>query len=300
MTNTLSGLDFRREDIGSFLLVESLRANPEECAVSFVDIEGGLLGQIGQEGSSQRYIGPLLSFAQPLDDGAFLLGAGARIGLSLTKGVVQWTPKLLPPAQRFNDATVDMLGRLVVGTLNLSPDSGNEDNRLFVLENDGTLVTIRRNVGLSNGIAVEPKSGDLFHVDTRASTIHRIPLNRDSGAYGAPDLFHTFQPNENPDGVVLLESGELLVALWGNGSIVTLDAQGREIDRAPVPPVFPTSVCICNSCGELWLGSASQPRESLDIPFSPGSLWRSTTHLRQAPSHHWNSVPLENVKLGKH
>lgn len=299
MTSTLRGLDFRREDIGNFLLVESVRANPEECSVSFVDIEGGLLGQIGREGNSQRRIAPLLSFAEPLGAGAFLVGAGARIGLCLNESVVHWTPNLLPPAQRFNDATIDMLGRLVVGTLYLNPDLGNDDNSLFVLENDGTLVTIRRNVGLSNGIAVEPKSGDLFHVDTRASTIHRIPLNRDSGAYGAPYLVHTFQPNEHPDGLVLLESGELLVALWGSGSLVALDAEGREIDRIPVPSVFPTSVCICNSSGELWLGSASQPRESLDVPFSPGSLWRSKTHLRQASSHSWNSVTLENVKLGR-
>ena len=299
MISILQSLKFHRVEVGDFMLVESVRTKRDTCVLSFVDIDAGTLGQLGESGFKQESIAPMLGFAEPLDNGIFLVGAGGRLGISVSGVSTHWTEPLLAEGQRFNDATIDCMGRLIVGTLSLREDTSSLDNCLFVLEKDGTLTAIRNQVGLSNGIAVDPHSGDLFHADTLRSTIHRIPLNQDSGSYGQAEMVHSFAANENPDGLILLQSGELLVALWGSGVLVAIDVNLGEVERSVVPPSFPTSVCICNRCGDLWLGSASEPRGSENLVKAPGALWKSSTAMRQFPAYDWDPVPIEIIRLGK-
>ena len=298
MTGPTAGVDFQRVDIGDFLLVESLRAKPWECSVSFVDIEAGLLGKADEVGCELRPVAPMLGFAEPAGTDGFVLGAGQKLGFVSPNADAQWSQAVLPSHQRFNDATIDSLGRLVVGSLSLAPIGADSENQLFVLENDGTLNVIRDAVGLSNGIAVEPLTGDLFHVDTVRATIHRMSLDSASGRYGGPELVHKFGPSENPDGLILLESGELVVALWGHGALAVIDPSRGEVERLSVPPSFPTSVCICNTCGELWMGSASQPRDFGPMASLPGAVWKSTTTMRQVPSYSWEPLDIKNIELG--
>jgi|GEM_PF-1993175 len=298
MSRVLSDLDFRKIEIEDLLLVESVRVHAKSSVISFVDIDSGALWQMTSHGFQKQQVAPELGFAEPLGSDAFLVGAGRRLGLVAPGSDTIWSPPLLPRGQRFNDATIDSLGRLIVGTLTVDPDQSRLDNRLFVLESDGTLASIRREVGLSNGIAVEPQSGDLFHVDTTSSTIHRIPLDPKSAEYGDPELMHQFANGESPDGLLMLETGELLVALWGSAALATLDITRGEIERVSVPPLFPTSVCICNRAGELILGSASQPRDSMRANAAPGALWKSTIELSQVPYFAWNPVPLRAISLG--
>ena len=256
--------------MASLSLVESLRAHPVDCSLSFVDIEGGLLGEVKQSAFSARALAAQLSLAEPYGGGSFLVAAGDRLGVVTSDGSESWTSGLIPKGQRFNDGTVDSLGRLVVGSMSLRYDEKSTENRLFLLNPGGELTTIREDVGLSNGLGVEPESGDLFHVDTLASTIHRIPLLPKSGDYGIAEVFHQFASDESPDGIVVLESGEILVALWGHSALALIGKNGDEIGRVDVPPMFPTSICICNDCGILWMGSASQPREGADARILPG------------------------------
>ena len=291
----LGNLDFQRLDIASLSLVESLRAHPADCSVSFVDIEGGLLGGVKQSAFSARALAAQLSLAEPYGDGSFLVAAGDRLGVVTSDGSESWTSGLIRRGQRFNDGTVDSLGRLVVGSMSLRYDEKSTENSLFVLNPAGELTTIREEVGLSNGLGVEPESGDLFHVDTLASTIHRIPLISESGAYGPAEVFHQFASEESPDGIVVLESGEILVALWGHSALALIGKNGDEIGRVDVPPMFPTSICICNDCGILWMGSASEPREGADARILPGGVWSTPTAMRQTPSRSWRPVNMNLV-----
>lgn len=290
----LGSLDFQRLDIASLSLVESLRANPVNCSVSFVDIEGGLLGTLGKSKLSVRSMAPQLSLAEPCGDKGFLVAAGDRLGFVTSGGEESWTRRLIPENQRFNDGTVDSLGRLVVGTMSLSHEEKSAQSGLFLLNPDGELTALREGVGLSNGLGVEPDSGDLFHVDTLASTIHRIPFEAKSGDYGTAELFHQFAKGESPDGIVVLETGEILVAMWGQGAIALIGKNGDEIGRVDVPPMFPTSICICNGCGKIWMGSASEPREGADARILPGSVWSTLSGMRQTRNHSWRTV---NMKL---
>lgn len=295
----LGDLDFQKIDAPDLLLVESVRVHHQTDNVSFVDIESGTLWQLKNDELKQERIAPMLSFAEPWGHRQFLVGAGQRLGVSVAGAGVSWTEPLLPVEYRFNDACIDSLGRLVVGTLSLDPARSSSENYLFVLESDGKLSPIRRNVGLSNGIAVDPVSGDLLHADTSAHSIHRIPLDNKSGDYGEPELVHRFENGENPDGLIMLETGELLVALWGSAGLAAVDINHGEVDRIAVPPIFPTSVCIGKQSSELFLGSASQPRHSVGEGFAPGALWRSATEFCQVPSFGWNPVPLSTVALGE-
>jgi sugar lactone lactonase YvrE len=218
------------------------------------------------------------------------------LGVVDSDGNESWTSGLISEGQRFNDGTVDSLGRLVVGSMSLQLDDKSAENRLYLLNAKGELTTIREKVGLSNGLGVEPESGDLFHVDTLASTIHRIPLMSKSGGYGIAEVFHQFALDESPDGIVVLDSGEILVALWGQSALALIGTNGDEIGRVEVPPMFPTSLCICNDCGTLWMGSASQPREGANARILQGRVWSTPTAMRQTPNHSWRPVNMNLVR----
>jgi len=297
MSSYLQQLEFDRFVEGDFGLVESLRCREGECHVSFVDIERGVLGQTRPRGIYTRDVAPMVAFAQSIGEHGFLFAAGRRIGFSPSEEVSHWSEPLLPESKRFNDGAVDSAGRLVIGTLSLDSDGSSLENQLLLLDSDQCMYPIRQKIGLSNGIAVSPDNGDLFHVDTYNSTIHRIPLDSVSGEYREPEMFHRFKQEENPDGLLLLETGDLLVALWGDGTLVRIDSGGQELERVRVPPTFPTSVCICNTCGELWLGNAAQPRgKGLQTVLS-GGVWRAHTLMRQVPQLEWRQMQVEGIQL---
>lgn len=286
--------DFHNElSIGSGL-AESVRLNPVTNLLSCVDIESGELYIRDSSGFRAVFVASYLSFAQERANGDFVLAAHRSYGLLSDGANAQWSRALISPERRFNDGTIDSAGRLVLGTMNL----GESDlrNSLLIIDSSGTPHEISGDLGLSNGIGVDPESGDLIHVDTLRSVVYRRRFRPATGDYGEPEVFHQFLNGEQPDGILVTEVGEILVALWGSAEVVAIDASGDESTRFRVSPTYATSLAISNKDARLYVGGASTPRVGHNETAAPGGIWSHPTEFRSAPSFEWE--PSQNLLDG--
>lgn len=277
-------------------LVESVRFRHDSGEISWVDIENGTLSWLekpARNTEKRLHLKPQLSFAEPLKDLSYVFAAGTRIGVADRQGVVGISAPLLSPGRRFNDGVIDSLGRLVLGSMNIG--ESDTKNVLLVLENSGEITVLDSDLGLSNGLAVVPESGDLFSVDTLRRVVYRRSLDHKSSKYGPRHVFTSFKPGENPDGIAYSLTGHLVVALWGGSVVVILDNEGFEIQRILVPPVFVTSVCIHPGTGALVVGGASQPRGSVEVSPESGGVWWADSRLEGYPGSTW--LPPEEGRL---
>jgi gluconolactonase len=114
-----------------------------------------------------------------------------------------------------------------------------------------------------NGLGFDPDGSKLLVTATLSSQL----LSYDAGAYGAPDLVHTFV-NGWPDGMAVSARGDYWVALTGADRIDIVDAAGRRIGQVGLPAgSLPTNICIGGEgCDELFV-TAAQSQALLRIRF---------------------------------
>lgn len=268
-------------------LAESVRLNPVTNRLSCVDIESGELYIRDSSGFRGSFVAPYLSFAQERSNGDFVLAAHRSYGLLSDGANVQWSRALISPERRFNDGTIDSVGRLVLGTMNL----GESDlrNSLLIIDSSGTPHEISGDLGLSNGIGIDPKTGDLIHVDTLRSVVYRRRFRAATKDYGDPEVFHQFLNGEQPDGILVTEEGQILVALWGSAEVVVIDPSGNESTRFRVPPTYATSLAISNRDARLYVAGASTPRVSHNETAAPGGIWSCPTKFQSAQTFEWSA-----------
>lgn len=143
----------------------------------------------------------------PADDGGMLVVESDRLVHLDADGVVQ-SARVVPleEGRRFNDATCDPRGRLVLGTLRGDGESSEES--LMRLDSDGRLRTLREGLSLSNGIGYSPDGRTMYHVDTLR---HRVDILDDDGQNvvlrGSFELISGY-----PDGIALDVDGDIWVA----------------------------------------------------------------------------------------
>lgn len=276
---------FRNELSITSGLIESVRLDPVSNRLSCVDIESGELYIRDASGFQRMFVASYLSFAQGHSKGDFVLAAHRSYGLLRDRTTPQWSRPLISRNRRFNDGAIDSVGRLVLGTMNL----GESDfrNSLFLLDSTGTPYEITGGLGLSNGIGFDPASGDLIHVDTLRGGIYRRRFRLSTGEYGDPEVFHQFLNGEQPDGLLVTDKGQFLVALWGSAEVVIIDATGDESSRFRVPPIYATSLAISNEDGRLYVAGASTPRAGRNGTAAHGGIWSHPTQFRSAPLSDW-------------
>jgi gluconolactonase len=114
-----------------------------------------------------------------------------------------------------------------------------------------------------NGLGFDPDGSKLLVTATLSSQL----LSYGAGAYGAPDLVHTFV-NGWPDGMAVSARGDYWVALTGADRIDIVDAAGRRIGQVGLPAgSLPTNICIGGEdCDELFV-TAAQSQALLRIRF---------------------------------
>lgn len=276
---------FRNELSIASGLVESVRLNPASNRLSCVDIDSSKLYIRDSSGFRGMFVAPYLSFAQERANGDFVLAAHQSYGLLSEAANVQWSRALLSPERRFNDGTIDSVGRLVLGGMNL----GESDfrNSLLIIDSSGTPHEISGDLGLSNGIGIDPESGDLINVDTLRAVIYRRRFRASTEEYDDPEVFHHFLNSEQPDGLLVTDKGQILVALWGSAEVVVIDAGGDESTRYRVPPTYVTSLAISNKDERLYVGGASTPRAGNNEIPAPGGIWSYPTQFRAALTFDW-------------
>jgi len=191
-----------------------------DAALWFVDIKQNRVHRFDPvSGETRSFDAPgQVGWVLPAADGGFL--AGLQTGLHRfdpESGAFTLLTAVEPdrPGNRLNDATVAADGAVWFGSM----DDGETDVTGQVHRfHAGTLTTSAiPPVVITNGPAVSPDGGTLYHVDTLGHTIHAIPV--DGATTGTPRLFATIDAADGyPDGVTVDAEGGVWVGLWGGWS----------------------------------------------------------------------------------
>jgi sugar lactone lactonase YvrE len=288
---------YRKVSTASQNLPECVRFSPDYRSLSWVDIERGTLSRLNIDSQElvETGVAPLVSFAEPLENSSFLIAAGGRIGVFDGSGLVSCSQPLLPKGKRFNDGCVDGLGRLIIGSMNQSGAS--RDNALLIIEPGARLTVLDNDLALSNGVAFDTETCQLFSVDSGSGEVFVRELHEASGEYRGRRVFFSFEEGIVPDGICLDSNGHLVIALWGSSLISIIDRTGAEVHRMATPNIFNTSVALSSDSKTLFLAAATSDRESNKGNQSQlGAVWETSVDLLGGSRPKWNPIKLEELR----
>lgn len=143
---------------------------------------------------------------------------------------------------RFNDGKVDPSGRFVAGTMHW----GQTDavGSLYMLSADGSVVSLVKEVTVSNGLAWGHDGSTLYYIDTPRHTIDAFDVDGESGNLSGRRIIAQVRDG-SPDGMTIDDEGMLWVAVWGGHRVDKIDPSSGErlaVVRVPVRQV--TSVAF--------------------------------------------------------
>ncbi|MFI5285795.1 MAG: SMP-30/gluconolactonase/LRE family protein [Candidatus Dormibacteria bacterium] len=170
-----------------------------------------------------------------------LLVAGARELQTVSpEGVVSRGAQILPGnrASRLNDGACDPAGRFLVGSLAL--DDRLQQEVLVRVEDDGSILVIDDDLGLSNGLAFAPAGDQLYSVDTTAGIVWIRDYEAHTGAIGRRREF--LRLDGKPDGLCADTEGNLWIAMWGACEVRCYSAAGEQ--RAVVDVAAPNTTSV--------------------------------------------------------
>lgn len=142
---------------------------------------------------------------------------------------------------RTNDATVDPRGRLWFGTMDDAQRAPTGQVHVY----DGARVRAAGgHCAITNGPAVSPDGGTLYHVDTLGGTVTAFDIrDRDVLADGRP--FARIDPADGtPDGVTVDAEGCVWVALWGGWQVRRYSPDGALLARVAFPCAQVTKIAF--------------------------------------------------------
>lgn len=144
-------------------------------------------------------------------------------------------------ASRLNDGSCDPVGRFLVGSLALDDRSGEEI--LIRVEQDGRIVVLDSNLGMSNGLTFAPEGDRLYSIDTTPGIVFTRDYEATTGAVGPRSEFlHLY--GESPDGMCADSQGNLWIAMWGAGQVRCYSPMGQLVAIVDVAAPNTTSVAF--------------------------------------------------------
>lgn len=144
------------------------------------------------------------------------------------------------PGNRLNDGKCDAAGRLWVGSLSMSGETG--AGRLWRVAADGTATAVLDGLDIANGLGWSPDGRTCYVTDSGRGTIFRHAFEPATGELGERQVFARVDPADGvPDGLAVDAEGFVWTALWDGAGLRRLDPDGR-LERAVALPVpRPTS-----------------------------------------------------------
>lgn len=196
---------------------ESTIWSAEHDGVWWVDMHGHSVNFTGADGRCRLWKtpGPALPWARAV---VAIEGGGLLVALSDT--LARFDPATgefsplpldleLPAGHLFNDATVDLAGRLVIGTM--LPGRG-DDGRAVIYRIDADLraTVVVEGLNTTNGLAFSPDGTTLYFSDSYAKVckVWAVEYSPKTGVMGEPRLFVDFSglPGK-PDGAAVDAQG---------------------------------------------------------------------------------------------
>ncbi len=182
------------------------------------------------------------------------------------------------PDNRFNDGAVDPGGRFWAGTMYTGPDESIFQGTFYRLDPDGRVHTMRREVGVSNGLGWSPDRKTMYYTDSPRHVIYAYDYDAATGAIANERVFVQVPDDEGvPDGLAVDSEGFIWSARWEGWRIVRHDPTGR-VEREVRLPVAAVTSCAFGGpdLTDLYITSAWVPLDDARRREQPlaGDLFR--------------------------
>lgn len=234
------------------------------CDILWCDLTRGLIRRSAPDGaidgSEDRVLefpGPVCSFH--LAESGFVVSLADRVVLADSDGHIIRTLATIEHAtsqMRLNEGKVDPAGRWVTGSMDLTERA--VVGAFYSVAATGDVVERIGGVGTANGLEWSPSSPSspegpcIYFTDTAAETIF-VGRYSDSGTVSDVRPFHEGAPH---DGLVRDADGNFWTGIFGQGRVLRLDRNGREIGSIDVPVPNVTSVAFHGTT--LYIGTARE------------------------------------------
>lgn len=183
------------------------------------------------------------------------------------------------PLSNPNDASADGRGGVFFSDPGRFSKDIPAEGALMRLGADGRVRMAARDLWYPNGVHVDRAAGFVYVSEHLAGKIWRYPMRRD-GSLGARVLVLDVAPfltgryrEAGPDGLEIGPDGRLVVALYGEGKVLSMRLVGgrgplaRDVQTIPVPMPYVTNVAFGPEGQAVVVG----PRDNLNRPF-PGVI----------------------------
>ncbi len=165
------------------------------------------------------------------------------------------------PGKRSNDGRADPWGGFWIGTMGKRAEPG---VGAILRYYRGEIRLLYPGISIPNAISFTPGGRFAHFADSAARKVWRVALSATDGwPEGEPEVFLDFAGRAGvPDGAVVDATGNLWLAVWGEGCVAVHAPDGREIRRLPVPATHTT----CPAFGGEGLATlfVTSAREGLD------------------------------------
>ncbi|WP_336958226.1 SMP-30/gluconolactonase/LRE family protein [Sphingobium aquiterrae] len=218
-----------------------------DAALWFVDIKAHKIHRFDPAlGVAKSWTAPAqVGWVVPTDDGLFAVGLQTGVHrFDPDRGLftLLQAPEAHLPGNRLNDATVDARGRLWFGSMD---DAEREDSgRIYRLFHGHCVDAGLAPVPITNGPAVSPDGGTLYHHDTLGRRIWRSRLEGD-GQVVETRLFAQIEDGAGyPDGPTVDAEGCLWVGLFAGWGVRRYDPDGALMGKVAFPVANVTKIAF--------------------------------------------------------
>jgi sugar lactone lactonase YvrE len=162
---------------------------------------------------------------------------------------------------RFNDAKCDAQGRLWAGTM--AHDFTPGISALYRIDPDGTVTTMLRDVGLSNGLDWSPDGATFYYIDSFTASVDAFDFDAVRGTISRRRKIVTIPASEGGlDGMTVDREGCLWMAIFGPGEVRRYSPDGALLMRVETSAPAVTSCAFGGPDGGVLLITSA----SLRIP----------------------------------
>jgi len=227
--------------------------------------------------------------AVPASDGGYLVAAHDRLVAVAPDGSRRSSGPVVDRGAdlRLNDAAVDPVGRLLVGSL--ATDHRLGAAALFRLEADGASTVVRDGLNLANGIGWSPDGSRLYLADSVPGVVWSASYDVDTGEV------HSWTPLVTelgglPDGLCVDTEGRLWVAVRNGAKVACFAPTGELVHTVTLPVPHVTAVAFVGPARDRLLITTA--RDELDAtaratyPLS-GRLFLADVGAVGLPTHRW-------------
>jgi L-arabinonolactonase len=276
--------------------------SPSEARLYWVDIDGRAVHRYDpRTGLDEQRPAPgrPASLALTATPGRVLVAVERRLGfLDWHSGAwIDWV--VLEPddggGNRLNDGRCDPAGRFWVGSMFDPSSAGAATGLLHRVERDGTAVTVRTGIGVSNGLAFAPDGRTMYFADTHRDVVWAYDYDIDTGEASNERVFLDFGPLPGrPDGACVDQDGCYWIACVYGWAVLRVTPGGAIDRQIAVPVEKPTMPAFGGTdLSTLFITTIGGGGSHAIAPTQPdaGGLFAVETGLRGLPEPRFEGGP---------